>query len=306
MKKNYTLLLIAVILIWGLSWPINKIGLEYMSPILFAASRLIVATISMFLVVILTRNFIWPTRQDLPIILTIGLLQMGIFVLLINIGLHLVEAGRSAILVYTTPIWVTPVAIFIFKEEAGFLKWLGLLLGIMGIIVLFGPWGVPWSNDIALLGNGILLIAALCWAIAIICARHMKWRHSPLKIVPWQLLIGTIPVLLLMLFEPSTKVTQWNWSLVGSLLFTGVMASALATWGIIVISKELPSITTSLSLLGVPVTGLIFSAIILKEHLTVINVTAMILIAGGLVCTILDQKFLAKSARTQEITTKKH
>ena len=178
MKKNYILLLIFVILIWGLNWPINKIGLEYMSPIVFATSRLIIATVSMFLIVILTRNFIWPTRQDLPIILTIGLLQMGIFVLLINVGLHLVEAGRSAILVYTTPIWVTPIAIFIFKEKAGFLKWLGLVLGIAGIIVLFGPWGIKWDNYAALLGNGILLLAAMCWAIAIICARHMKWRGS--------------------------------------------------------------------------------------------------------------------------------
>lgn len=120
MKKNYFLLLVIVILIWGISWPMNKIGLEYMSPLLFATGRLIIATVSMFLIVIFTKNFIWPTRQDLPIILTIGLLQMGIFVLLINIGLHFVEAGRSSILVYTTPIWVTPIAIFIFKENAGF------------------------------------------------------------------------------------------------------------------------------------------------------------------------------------------
>jgi drug/metabolite transporter (DMT)-like permease len=291
MKKNYFLLLIFVILIWGISWPMNKIGLEYMSPLLFAAGRLILATASMLLIVIFTKNFIWPTRQDLPIILTIGLLQMGIFVLLINIGLHFVEAGRSSILVYTTPIWVTPIAIFIFKENAGLLKWLGLILGVAGIVVLFGPWGIHWNDHMALLGNGILLLAALCWAIAILCARYMKWHHSPLAIVPWQLLIGTIPVLILVLFEPAAKVIHWNWSLTGALLFTGVMASALATWGIIVISKELPSMTTSLSLLGVPVTGLIFSAILLKEHLTLVNITAMSLIAGGLICTILDQRF---------------
>lgn len=97
--------------------------------------------------------------------------------------------------------------------------------------------------------------------------------------------------MLVFLFEPAAKVIHWNWSLTGALLFTGVMASALATWGIIVISKELPSMTTSLSLLGVPVTGLIFSAILLKEHLTIVNITAMSLIAGGLICTILDQKF---------------
>jgi drug/metabolite transporter (DMT)-like permease len=216
---------------------------------------------------------------------------MGIFVLLINIGLHFVEAGRSSILVYTTPIWVTPIAIFVFKEKAGLLKWLGFMLGVAGIIVLFGPWGIHWNDRMALLGNGMLLLAALCWAIAILCARHMSWHHSPLAIVPWQLLVGTIPVLILVMFEPSAKVIHWNWSLTGALLFTGVMASALATWGIIVISKELPSMTTSLSLLGVPVTGLIFSAILLKEHLTMVNTTAMILIAGGLISTILDQRF---------------
>jgi O-acetylserine/cysteine efflux transporter len=68
MKKNYLLLLVIVILIWGMSWPMNKIGLQYMSPLLFAASRLVIATISMFLIVMFTKNFIWPTRQDLLII----------------------------------------------------------------------------------------------------------------------------------------------------------------------------------------------------------------------------------------------
>lgn len=294
MNKHIFWILISVILVFGLGWPVAKIGLQYMPPITFSAVRLSIATLTMFLVTIVTRNFIWPTRQDWPIILAIGLLQMGIFLVLMHVGLSLVAAGRSAILVYSTPLWVTPIAVLFLKERAGFLKWLGLTFGISGIITLFGPWGINWHSTQDLVGNLILILAALSWAIAIICARHMRWYHSSLALVPWQLLVGMIPVIGAVLFiQPETKTIEWNWSLIGALLFTGVLAQALGAWGAIMVSKTLPAVTTSLSFLAVPVSGLLFSSWILNEPLTLINIVAMILIIIGLICTALDRNKLA-------------
>src|SRR3990167_5096291 len=193
--KIYVLLFLLT-LIWGLSWPISKIGLHYLSPIWFAALRLLIGMLSMFIVVIITGQCMIPTKKDMPIIIVMGIFQMALFMLLVNVGLHYVNAGRSAMLVYTTPIWVMPIAIFIFHEKVNLFKWLGLILGMLGIVILFNPYEIDWSNHEVLFGNGLLLLAALCWAMSILCARHMTWPHSPLKLIPWQLLIGTTPVLL--------------------------------------------------------------------------------------------------------------
>lgn len=288
-KTKIYLLFAIIIFVWGLSWPVGKLGLQYIPSIWYAGYRLLIGALSMFVVVIVMGKFILPRKADIPIILTMGLLQMGLFMLLINIGLSHVDAGRSAVLVYTTPLWVMPLSLF-FKERAGLLKWLGFVLGMAGVIVLFGPWGIDWSNHLQLMGNGILLLASLCWAISILCARYMKWPHSPLELTPWQLLLGTIPVMAVAFFAQPHAAIHWNHVLIFSLLYNGVLSTAFAYWGTMLISKELPSVTVSLSLLVIPLVGLLFSVLLLHEPITLSFVLAIIFIVGGLCSVALEKK----------------
>lgn len=283
------LFLMLIIVIWGISWPISKMGLAFMPPIWYAACRLMVATVSMFLIVGLLGKFIWPKKQDLKIIFAIGLLQVGLFMILINVGLFYVSAGRTAVLVYTTPLWVVPISIFVFKEKSSLLKWVGFILGILGIVVLFNPFLVNWSDHNVLIGNGLLLLSALCWAIAILCARYMSWPHTPLELISWQLLVGTIPVLVTAVIEQPHPHIEWNHVLVMSILYTGIFATAIAYWGTVLVSKELPPITTSLSLSIIPVFALLLSAALLHEPITISIIIAMLLILSGVVCVIFEK-----------------
>lgn len=284
------ILLLAVVLIWGISWPVNKIGLHYISPLWFAALRLSVGAITMFIVVIALKKLIIPTRKDIPLLLVIGVLQVAIFMLCINVGLKHVNAGRSAILVYTTPLWVMPLAILFFKEKASIGKWLGFFLGLSGVLILFNPLEMDWSNHEVILGNGILLGASFVWAISMLCTRNMRWHHSPLELIPWQLAIGAIILWVFAIRMDSLNSLTWHLPTIEAALFTGIFATAFAYWGAIVISKELPSITASLSFLGVPVCGLIFAAFILGEPITPSILLAMLVILAGIACVALSGK----------------
>lgn len=284
------ILLFSVILIWGISWPINKIGLQYVSPLWFAAMRLSVGAVTMFIVVFALKKLKIPTRKDIPLLLVIGVLQVAIFMLCINVGLKHVNAGRSAILVYTTPLWVMPLAILFFKEKASLGKWLGFFLGIGGILILFNPAEIDWSSHEVWLGNGILLGASFVWAISMLCTRNMHWHHSPLQLIPWQLAIGAILLWIYAFSMDSFNLLTWHLHSIEAVIFTGVFATAFAYWGAIVISKELPSITASLSFLGVPVCGLIFAAFILGEPITPSILLAMLAILAGIACVALSGK----------------
>src|SRR5271169_552695 len=95
-----------LVLIWGCNWPANKIILIHISPLWFAYLRLALGAMSLFLVrAFWTDGIKLPARADLPIVLSIGLVQMAAMLALINLGLADVPAGRSAILCYTTPLW---------------------------------------------------------------------------------------------------------------------------------------------------------------------------------------------------------
>ncbi len=288
-SKVYVLFAL-VILIWGFSWPMNKIGMNYIPPIWFAAIRLTLATLTMFGIVAALKKLVIPSKQDLPILLTVGIFQMGFFTMLINLGLFYVDAGRSAILTYTTSFWILPIAVFYFKENLNWLKCLGLVFGMLGILTLFSPWSIAWSNKEQLLGNGLLLLAAISFGISLLCARNMTWHRPALSLLPWQLLVGTIPVVVLAVTQvphPEIELTQ---TAVLTLLYTALLGTAFAYWCTTIISKELPSVTVSVGFLGVPMSGLLFSSLILHEPITLPIKIAMVLIPSGLLCMALGNR----------------
>lgn len=288
-------LFLSVMLIWGLSWPMNKIGIQYLSPIWFTASRLIIATVSSFIVVKYLGKLILPSKRDLPLILSIGLLQMGLFTILINIGLNFVDAGRSAILTYTTPLWVLPIAILGFKEKSTFLKWIGFGLGMSGVLVLLSPWTIDWSHRQTIVGNLTLLAAAFSMAISILAARNLRWHRSPLELLPWQFLMGTLPTVLLAFYIDPHPSVEWNAPLAITLFYTGLIGTAIGNFGAVIVGKELPSITVSLGFLGVPIFGVLFSSLILHEAITPSIQLAMLLIPSGITCLSIKRP-LAKTS----------
>jgi len=273
-----------IVVSWGLAWPVNKVGLAYLSPVWFTAIRLMVGTVTMMALVIAVKQFSLPTRKDIPLILIIGLLQISIYILLTNLGLAYLPAGRSSLLAYTTPLWVMPPAILIFHEEAGFLKWAGFVLGIGGLLLLMSPWEMNWHDGNVIFGSAMLLLASLCWAISILCIRYMHWSKSPLELIPWQLLIGALPILLYAWIKEPIVNVDWNMPLILSLAYTGFLVTGLSYWSGIVINKELPASVLSLGFLAVPVFSLIISATWMGEAISVSTMAAMILILAGLVC----------------------
>ena len=118
------------------------------------------------------------------------------------------------------------------------------------------------------------------------CAIYALVPYSPLELIPWQLLVGTLPVLLLAFFKNPQPQIIWGSTLIFSLVFCGILSTAFAYWGSVVISKELPAITTSLSLLAIPVCGLLFQRGLLHETITLSLMFAMLFILGGLLCVI--------------------
>ncbi len=144
MRRRRAIVLVGcLVLIWGCNWPVNKIILTHISPLWFACVRLALGAVSLFLVQALWTDGIKPpTRADLPIVFSIGLVQMAAVLALMNLGLANVPAGRSAILSYTMPLWVVPGAILILGERLRLGKAIALLLGLAGIAFIVQPGGI--------------------------------------------------------------------------------------------------------------------------------------------------------------------
>lgn len=282
-RHSAFVLLLAVILVWGANWPIMKIGLEYMAPLTFAAFRMGLGALTLFALLAMRGELSLPSRQDMPVVWSVGLLQLAGFLIFVNLGLQEVEASRSAILSYTTMIWVTPAAIWLLGERFSWNKMIGVLCGVAGVAVMFNPAGFDWSDGAVVMGNIYLLLGALSWAISILHVRAHRWKQSALALAPWQLLVGFVPTALLAVALEHGQPIHWSPALTAILAYNGPIATAFALWAWISVNRGLPAIASSMGSLGVPVAGVIFATLALGEPITVENVAGLAFITLGLV-----------------------
>jgi drug/metabolite transporter (DMT)-like permease len=229
-----------------------------------------------------TRAIKLPARSDWAVVVSIGLFQVAAVMGLVQLGLANVSAGRSAILSYTTPLWVLPGSIMILGERPRLSKLIALLLGVIGIAVMFNPISFDWSDHSALIGNSYLIAAAALWAGAIIHVRAHHWTDTPWTLAPWQMFVGLGPlVALAWLVEGRPPIFTASLETVVLVVYSGPLITAFPFWALITVSKNLPALTTSLTLLLVPVIGLVSSLLFLSEQVDVSSIIGLILIVGA-------------------------
>jgi drug/metabolite transporter (DMT)-like permease len=282
MRARPYLLLLLLGVVWGVHWPVSKIGLQDLPPFTYGAFRIGtgLAVIVAFLAV--RRGLRLPARHDLPIILMVGLGQMAAGIALMNLALQETSAGRSSILVYTMPLWV---AVFQFSALRSRGGWpiAGLALGLAGIVILLNPQAIDWRSSGELLGSGALLLSAAMWAVTTIYIRHHRWAGTPLGLMPWQLLVGAVPLIAAALVLESGKPIHWEPGAIVAVLYSGPLATALAFWLSQSISRSLSPLATTMGFLAVPVVGLVSSWIILGEPLTLLDLAGAAITFLGIV-----------------------
>jgi drug/metabolite transporter (DMT)-like permease len=280
-RRQGLLALAIVIAAWGLTWPVNKVVLATLSPLWAVALRSAIAAIALFALTASRGRIGWPPRQDLPVLLSITLLHMVGFNLLTSWGLGLVPTGRTVVLAYTTPLWVTPGAVLFLREPITARRAVGVLMGLAGLVTLFNPLALDWSDRDVVLGNLAILAGALLWALSILHIRAHRWASTPFALIPWETLLATAILLPIALTTAPPAPADWTPSFIGLLLYLGIVGTAVAYWATATASRNLPAVTTSLGLLATPVVSVITATLWLGEPLTLTLVIAIVLVLGG-------------------------
>lgn len=274
-------LLAFIVLAWGLNWVVMKVVVQEVTPLWAVAMRTIMATVVLVPALVLTGQFIVPRRSDVPIILVISLFHMVGFAALMTAGLKYVPAGRAIVLGYTTPLWVAPGAWLFLRETISFRQLIGIGLGLLGLLLMFDPNAFDWQDTNALLGNVLILLAAVCWSISIVYTRAHRWTATPFQLVLWQTFLAAVVLSLLALtFEGAPRVAMSMKAFL-ALVYNGAIGTALGYWAMTVVNKELPAISSSLGVLGTPVVGIGLSILILGEPMDpMLVLSAMMILAG--------------------------
>ncbi len=111
------------------------------------------------------RTLVVPPRRDLPIVASMALFRLTAVTVLVFTALELVPAGRSSVVVWTSSLWTVPIAAIFLGERMTGARWVGLSLGIAGVLALFEPWGFDWTEPGVAVGHALLILAAITNAL---------------------------------------------------------------------------------------------------------------------------------------------
>ncbi len=275
------LMLALTTLLFGATWPLVRVGVALMPPVWFACVRIIGASALLFVFLALIGRLRAPSRQDVPAILSVGIFMMGAFVVLSHIGVQWVEAGRAALLVYTVPLWVTPIAVVVLRERLSRARIAGLVIGLAGLAILFNPLGFDWTDGNVVLGNAILVFASMLWAVSIIQMRMQVYRLDTLQLAPWQLLVSAIITLPAAMILEHDKPIDWSNPDVMTVLVAGTLLLAVSLSIGTSTVRHLPAITASVGFLGVPVVSMLMGAALLAEPIGTTLIIGLVVILAG-------------------------
>ncbi|MGI9534186.1 MAG: DMT family transporter [Thermodesulfobacteriota bacterium] len=262
------LLLVFVIITWGYSWVLMKQALDFMMPITFVALRITVGGLFILPFILKSRSFKFSNFFKMEYIV-LGLLQTTAMFALIIYGMKFVTAGKTAVVLYTMPVWTSFLLHFFLKERLTAIQWVGAIFGIIGILCILG-WDIFINQDkYIIFGEILILLAAVSWSVANIWIKVRLNNDNPTLLNGYQQLIGVIFLIILAVTTEGFFRVEWTYYSLYTILFTGIIASAVnfSAW-FYLINKIDINITTYSSLL-VPVCGLFFDWLILGTKMDI-------------------------------------
>lgn len=255
---------------------VMKVANDFFSPELFVTYRFVSGAIVLLAVAFFVKLPKPPRKYWSWIILT-GALQIAFCSVAMQICFEYMSAGEVAMLNYTMPIWVTILAKFFLNEPLTAKKILGVTLSIAGIFILM-------NDDLSgnLFAILLALTAAMGWAVSNILMKIKFVGFNLISLTTWQMVAGAIILsVYCACFVDTTAI--WTPLSIACIAYNGILASALAFFLWMYILSRTQASKASVSILGVPVVGVISGVIFLQEPLTVLMSVGIIMILSGIV-----------------------
>jgi drug/metabolite transporter (DMT)-like permease len=273
--------LVVMSLIWGYNWVVMKQVVQYVDPFDFSAVRTLFGALSLFAVILVMRR---PLKLEaLPWVLLLGVLQTAAFTGLIQWALVSADAGKTAVLVYTMPFWLLGLAWWLLGERIRPVQGLTLLIAGSGMVLILEPWGEQGLSRSDLLA----VTGGLVWALSAVVAKRLrpKIQMDVLAVTAWQMLFGSLILCAVAWFLPDSRPLNPVPYFYGALFFNAVFATALAWWLWLYVLQNLSAGMAGLSVLSIPLIGVLSGWLELGERPQGFELTGMLLMGAALALT---------------------
>ncbi len=276
MQKKHLALALLVTLVWGLNFPITKLGLRSIDPFALTGIRFALAALPL---VFVNKRPVVPFRYVAAYGVIFGLGMWGV----INYGIHIgVSPGIASLIIQLSVFFTLGWGYLLFKEKIRAAQWVGAVLALIGLAGIIASQ----TGEHAVLGVLFIVFSALAWSVGnvIIKASGVKEIFS---FMVWASLFPPIPLFLMAWWLHGNAAfaelpERLDLTVVLSILFQVYLATHFAYWGWNTLLKAYPVSTVAPLSLLIPVFGIASSMLMLDEHVSLTNLIAIVVIIVGL------------------------
>lgn len=272
MPQILTILLTALTpMMWGSTYIVTTELLPSGYPFLAALLRVLPAGI---ILILITR--ILPNRHDWLKVIVLGVLNIGVFQVMLFIAAYRLPGGLAAILGAVQPIVVLVLMASIAKMRIPQVAWLSAFMGVVGmVLMLYSP-----AMKIDFMGVIAALLGAISMAFGTFLSRYWRVDLPLAAFTGWQLFFGGLVILpVFLIFESWPEMSLKN--IVGYSylsIFGALIAYLLWFRGL---QRLSPAVVSSIGLLS-PVTAFFLGWIFLGESLTLLSMGGFIMILASI------------------------
>ena len=281
--------MILLAVLWGLSIPITKLGLNSMPPITFTTLRFAFAVPFLFLFAI--GRYRIPLAA-LPHVAALGLVGIGIGNLSQSFGIAEASASVSTIVSATIPVFIVILAAMRLGQSVSRVQQFGLAAAFAGVALVALGQGDA-TNDLAqttLTGVALVLLSAVAIAFYYVWSVELAARHGTVTIVIWSTLAGFLSLLPFSAWEVANTSFSVTNEALASALYLGLLVSAVGLFLWLWLLRTVPArVAASVQFLQ-PVFGIGASAAMFGDRMGPLFVAGVVFVLVGVGLSIATRK----------------
>jgi drug/metabolite transporter (DMT)-like permease len=275
-------LLFAILcLIWGSSFVLMKAGLEALSPFQVASIRIICAGV--FMLPFAKKAYGEVPKEVIRPIIVSGFLGTFFPAYLYCVAQTKIDSSLAGILNALTPLATIAIGTAFFNMKLGWIKWVGMIMGFIGMLVLL----LNGNNDISFQYVGYALfvvVATLCYGLNVNVVSKYLQNAVPINIATiafTSLIVPTLIILAVTGYFTDPRLLNGTWtSGTISAAVLGIVGTGVASVTFYMLMKKAGPVFASMVTYGIPFVAIAWG-ISTGETITLKQVAGMIVILLG-------------------------
>jgi drug/metabolite transporter (DMT)-like permease len=280
-----TLSALFAVVIWGATFIATKIALTEVSPATIVWIRFAIGVVILGATVLARKQFALPSWSDLAYLAILGFLGVTFHQWLQATGLQTAQATTTAWIVASTPVFIAILGWLVLKEKMGWLRVGGIALAAFGVLLIVskGDFAALFTGREGTVGDFLILVSAINWAVFSILSRRELARHPAARMMFYVMLTGWLFTCIWIFgFGPGlTELPRLSMNGWAAILMLGIFGSGLAYIAWYDALQALPASQLGAFLNIEPLVTTVLAALMINEAITFVALIGGAIIIFG-------------------------